>query len=209
MAAYDIQGNGGAANIILLEAATSTLSVLTLYDNQVINTDILTMPSGGWRPVPFAFISNSVLIRNPSTGELRRITLPDTGVESRTIAVNSPPADYEIQAIGDLDADGQNDIVARSTNDDQVRFYLMDGNKLSKVCTGITTAHWNVVGMQDWDGNGVNDLLVSESGGDRRIVVLYMEVKSYANGSISIPQIKSNQVLGRLGMGTVAGLGAR
>jgi len=90
-----------------------------------------------------------------------------------------------------------------------VRFYLMDGNKLSKVCTGLTTAHWNVVGMQDWDGNGVNDLLVSESGGDRRIVVLYMEVKSYANGSISIPQIKSNQVLGRLGMGTVAGLGAR
>ena len=209
VAAYDIQGNGGAANIILLEAATSTLSVLTLYDNQVINTDILTMPSGGWRPVPFAFIANSVLIRNPSTGELRRITLPDTGVESRTIAVNSPPADYEIQAIGDIDADGQNDIVARSTNDDQVRFYLMDGNKLSKVCTGLTTAHWNVVGMQDWDGNGVNDLLVSESGGDRRIVVLYMEVKSYANGSISIPQIKSNQVLGRLGMGTVAGLGAR
>jgi hypothetical protein len=123
--------------------------------------------------------------------------------------VDSPPANYEIQAIGDIDSDGQNDIVARSEGEDQVRFYMMDGNKISQVCTGLTTAHWNVVGMQDWDGNGVNDLLVSENGGDRRIVVLYMEVKSYVNGSVSIPQIKGNQVLGRLGMGTVVGLGPR
>jgi hypothetical protein len=209
VAAYDIQDKGGAANIILLNAATSTLNVLTIYDGAVVSTDTLTMPSGGWRPVPFAFIPNSVLIRNPSTGELRRITLPDTGVASRTILVDSPPANYEIQAIGDIDSDGQNDIVARSEGEDQVRFYMMDGNKISQVCTGLTTAHWNVVGMQDWDGNGVNDLLVSENGGDRRIVVLYMEVKSYVNGSVSIPQIKGNQVLGRLGMGMVVGLGPR
>ena len=209
VAAYDIQDKGGAANIILLNAATSTLNVLTIYDGAVVSTDTLTMPSGGWRPVPFAFIPNSVLIRNPSTGELRRITLPDTGVASRTILVDSPPANYEIQAIGDIDSDGQNDIVARSEGEDQVRFYMMDGNKISQVCTGLTTAHWTVVGMQDWDGNGVNDLLVSENGGDRRIVVLYMEVKSYVNGSVSIPQIKGNQVLGRLGMGTVVGLGPR
>ena len=209
VAAYDIQGKGGAANIILLNAATSTLNVLTIYDGAVVSTDTLTMPSGGWRPVPFPFIPNSVLIRKPNTGELLRITLPDTGVASRTIAVDSPPANYEIQAIGDIDSDGQNDIVARSEGDDQVRFYMMDGNKISQVCTGLTTAHWNVVGMQDWDGNGVNDLLVSENGGDRRIVVLYMEVKSYVNGSVSIPQIKGNQVLGRLGMGTVVGLGPR
>lgn len=209
VAAYDIQGKGGAANIILLNAATSTLNVLTIYDGAVVSTDTLTMPSGGWRPVPFAFIPNSVLIRKPNTGELLRITLPDTGVASRTIAVDSPPANYEIQTIGDIDSDGQNDIVARSEGDDQVRFYMMDGNKLSQVCTGLPTAHWNVVGMQDWDGNGVNDLLVSENGGDRRIIVLYMEVKSYVNGSVSIPQIKGNQVLGRLGMGTVVGLGPR
>ena len=209
VAAYDIQGKGGAANIILLNAATSTLNVLTIYDGAVVSTDTLTMPSGGWRPVPFAFIPNSVLIRKPNTGELLRITLPDTGVASRTIAVDSPPANYEIQTIGDIDSDGQNDIVARSEGDDQVRFYMMDGNKISQVCTGLTTAHWNVVGMQDWDGNGVNDLLVSENGGDRRIIVLYMEVKSYVNGSVSIPQIKGNQVLGRLGMGTVVGLGPR
>ena len=209
VAAYDIQGKGGAANIILLNAATSTLNVLTIYDGAVVSTDTLTMPSGGWRPVPFPFIPNSVLIRKPNTGELLRITLPDTGVASRTIAVDSPPANYEIQTIGDIDSDGQNDIVARSEGDDQVRFYMMDGNKISQVCTGLTTAHWNVVGMQDWDGNGVNDLLVSENGGDRRIIVLYMEVKSYVNGSVSIPQIKGNQVLGRLGMGTVVGLGPR
>ena len=209
VAAYDIQDKGGAANIILLNAATSTINVLTIYDGAVVSTDTLTMPSGGWRPVPFAFIPNSVLIRNPSTGELRRITLADTGVASRTILVDSPPANYEIQAIGDIDSDGQNDIVARSEGEDQVRFYMMDGNKISQVCTGLTTAHWNVVGMQDWDGNGVNDLLVNENGGDRRIVVLYMEVKSYVNGSVSIPQIKGNQVLGRLGMGTVVGLGPR
>ena len=209
VAAYDIQGKGGAANIILLNAATSTLNVLTIYDGAVVSTDTLTMPSGGWRPVPFPFIPNSVLIRKPNTGELLRITLPDTGVASRTIAVDSPPANYEIQTIGDIDSDGQNDIVARSEGEDQVRFYMMDGNKISQVCTGLTTAHWNVVGMQDWDGNGVNDLLVSENGGDRRIIVLYMEVKSYVNGSVSIPQIKGNQVLGRLGMGTVVGLGPR
>jgi hypothetical protein len=85
----------------------------------------------------------------------------------------------------------------------------MNGNTISQVCTGLFTAHWDVQGMYDWDGNGVNDLVVSESGGDRRVVVLYMEVKTYANGSISIPQIKSNQVLGRLAVGEVVGLGIR
>ena len=63
--------------------------------------------------------------------------------------------------------------------------------------------------MYYWDGSGVNDLVVSENGGRRRVVVLYMEVKSYASGAIIIPQIKSNQVLGRLGVGAIAGLGVR
>jgi hypothetical protein len=178
-------------------------------DSVVVSTTDLIMPSGLWRPVPFSFIADSVLIRYPQTGELRRITMPGRGVASRTIAVGSPPANYEIQAIGDLDADGQPDIVAHCAQEDQVRFYIMNGNNVSQVCTGLCTAHWNVQGMYDWDGNGVNDLLVSEGGGDRRVVVLYMEVKTHANGSISIPQIKSNQVLGALGVGEVVGLGVR
>ena len=209
VAAYDVQADGSAADIILLNSATSTVSVVNLYDGEVVNTVDLAMPSGGWRPVPFAFIKNSVLIRHSNTGELRRMTMPESGAPSRTMQVDSPPAQYEIQAIGDIDNDGLPDIIARSTNEDQVRFYIMNGNNLSQVCTGLCTAHWNIQGMQDWDGNGVNDLLAIENGGDKRVVVLYMEVNAYANGSLSIPQIKSNQVLGRLGMGTVVGLGAR
>ncbi|MCE9618294.1 MAG: FG-GAP-like repeat-containing protein [Planctomycetes bacterium] len=203
VAAYDVQGDGSADDILLLNPATSTLSVVNMYDGEAVNTVDLAMPGGGWRPVPYPFIANSVLIRNPGTGELRRITMPDTGVDSRTIEVGSPPASYEIQAIGDLDADGQPDLVARSAADDQVRFYLMNGNSISQVCTGIPTGHWNVTGLRDFDSNGVLDLLLSESGGDRRIVVLYMQVLS------NIPQIKSNQVVGRLGMGGVVGLGTR
>ncbi len=209
VAAYDIEADGSAADILLVNPATATLRVVTMGDAVASSTTDLIMPSGVWRPVPFPFIANSVLIRHPQTGELRRITMPGRGVASRTLAVGSPPANYEIQAIGDLDADGQSDIVASSREDDQVRFYLMNGNTISQVCTGLFTAHWDVQGMYDWDGNGVNDLVVSESGGDRRVVVLYMEVKTYANGSISIPQIKSNQVLGRLAVGEVVGLGIR
>ena len=144
--------------------ATATLRVVTMGDAVASSTTDLIMPSGVWRPVPFPFIANSVLIRHPQTGELRRITMPGRGLASRTIAVGSPPANYEIQAIGDLDGDGQPDIVARSGDDDQVRFYMMNGNNIAQVCTGLCTAHWNVQGMHDWDGNGVNDLLVSESG---------------------------------------------
>ena len=127
----------------------------------------------------------------------------------QTIAVASPPADYEIQTIGDLDGDGNNDIVAHSQSEGNVLFYMMNGTSLIQTCTGICSGRWNVNGMYDWDGSGVNDLVVSENGGRRRVVVLYMEVKSYANDSISIPQIKSNQVLGRIGVGTIAGLGVR
>jgi hypothetical protein len=209
VAAYDIEADGSAADILLVNPATATLRVVTMGDAVASSTTDLIMPSGVWRPVPFPFIANSVLIRHPQTGELRRITMPGRGVASRTIPVGSPPANYEIQAIGDLDGDGQPDIVARCAQEDQVRFYLMDGNNISQVCTGMCTAHWNVQGMYDWDGNGVNDLVLSENGGDRRVVVLYMEVKTYANGSISIPQIKSNQVLGALGVGEVVGLGVR
>lgn len=209
VAAYDVAADGSAADILLVNPATATLRVVTMGDAVASSTTDLMMPTGDWRPVPFPFIANSVLIRHPQTGELRRITMPGRGLASRTIAVGSPPANYEIQTIGDLDGDGQPDIVARSRDDDQVRFYMMNGNNISQVCTGLCTAHWNVQGMYDWDGNGVNDLLVSEAGGDRRVVVLYMEVKTYANGSISIPQIKSNQVLGALGVGEVVGLGVR
>ncbi|MEI6272563.1 MAG: VCBS repeat-containing protein, partial [Phycisphaerae bacterium] len=209
VAAYDVAADGSSADIVLVNPATATLRVVTMGDAVASSTTDLIMPSGVWRPVPFPFIANSVLIRHPQTGELRRITMPGRGLASRTIAVGSPPANYEIQAIGDLDGDGQPDIVARSGDDDQVRFYMMNGNNISQVCTGLCTAHWNVQGMHDWDGNGVNDLLVSEAGGDHRVVVLYMEVKTYANGSISIPQIKSNQVLGALGVGEVVGLGVR
>jgi hypothetical protein len=203
VAAYNIAGDGGAADILLVNPATAIVRVLKMSDGAVADTVDLQMPGGSWRPVPFAFIANSVLVRHTVTGELRRITLPSAGAASRTIAVDSPPASYEIQAIGDLDADGQPDIVARSADEDQVRFYLMNGNKLVQVCTGIPTAHWNVVGMRDYDGNGVNDLVLSEAGGDHRIVVLFMEVLS------DIPQIKSNQVIGRFGAGAVVGLGER
>ena len=105
--------------------------------------------------------------------------------------------------------DGNNDIVAHSQSEGNVLFYMMNGTSLIQTCTGICSGRWNVQGMYDWDGSGVNDLVVSENGGRRRVVVLYMEVKSYANDSISIPQIKSNQVLGRIGVGTIAGLGVR
>ena len=209
VAAYDIAADGSPADILLVNAATSTLRVLTMGDSVVVSTTDLIMPSGLWRPVPFPFIADSVLVRHPQTGELRRITMPGRGVASRTIAVGSPPANYEIQAIGDLDADGQPDIVAHCAQEDQVRFYIMNGNNVSEVCTGLCTAHWNVQGMYDWDGNGVNDLLITEVGGDHRVVVLFMEVKTYATGSITIPQIRSNQVLGTFGVGEIVGLGSR
>ncbi|MSR33283.1 MAG: hypothetical protein EXS12_00525 [Phycisphaerales bacterium] len=210
VAAYDIEADGSPADILLVNAATKTLRIVIMGDGIPSGSPIdLVMPSGAWRPVPFAFIPNSALIQNPSTGALLLLTTPAAKVPSQTIALASPHSDYEIQAIGDLDGDGSNDIVTHSQSESAVRFYMMNGTSLLQVCTGICSGHWNVQGMYDWDGSGVNDLLISENGGRRRVVVLYMEVKSYANKTISIPEIKSNQVLGRLSIGGIAGLGAR
>ena len=210
LAAYDIEANGSPADILLVNAATKTLRIVIMGDGVASGSPIdLIMPSGAWRPVPFAFIPNSALIQNPSTGQLLLLTTPTARVPSQTIAVASPPADYEIQTIGDLDGDGNNDIVVHSQSEGNVLFYMMNGTSLIRTCTGICSGRWNVHGMYDWDGSGVNDLVVSENGGRRRVVVLYMEVKSYANDTIIIPQIKSNQVLGRLGVGAIAGLGVR
>ncbi len=210
LAAYDIEADGSPADILLVNAATKTLRIVIMGDGVASGSPIdLIMPSGAWRPIPFAFIPNSALIQNPSTGQLLLLTTPTATVPLQTIAVASPPADYEIQTIGDLDGDGNNDIVAHSQSEGNVLFYMMNGTSLIQTCTGICSGRWNVHGMYDWDGSGVNDLVVSENGGRRRVVVLYMEVKSYASGAIIIPQIKSNQVLGRLGVGAIAGLGVR
>jgi hypothetical protein len=173
VAAMDFDGDG-VQDIVTRAADQRQIRVLRMREGEPTTEFSFDMPGGGWSVVPHA-LDSGMLIRHGPSGTVRRVRRNPLSGEITIEDAPSPGASTRIEGIGDLDGDGNLDMVCRDPSDDAISIWRMDrqGKLISARDTGLDGGKWKVEAVRDWDNNGCDDLLVSE-GGSGRLIVLSM-----------------------------------
>ena len=67
---------------------------------------------------------------------------------------------------GDLDGDGNGDILWRDTNGNGAIWFMNGGQVLSPAGLGIVPANWTIAATGDFNGDGKSDILWRDTGGN-------------------------------------------
>ncbi len=192
VASVDFDGDG-VDDVVTRDAATTSLNVLRMRDGVPTTEFVVPLPSLEWHAVPH-HLDGGILIRNSVNGNVRRVSRnPVTGAITSAEAP-SPDADTAIEGTGDVDGDGNLDMVCRNPGTDELSIWRLDihGDLIQARDTGIDGSAWKVEAVRDWDNNGCDDLLVSR-GGSGRLVVLYMHFEQ------GVPKILKSRLIGNTG----------
>lgn len=121
-----------------------------------------------------------LLWRHAVTGELSAWLMTGTSVDAEVSLSPSsePDLDWQIEALGDLDADGWQDLVWRNAASGALRVWLLDGTDLRQevplTTTSVPPPSWRVAGAWDVDDDGATDL-VWQNDTSGRLVVWYLD----------------------------------
>jgi len=191
-ASLDFDGDG-VQDIITRDADDHEVHVLRMRNGQIAGEFAFALPGAGWNVVPHAMVSG-MLIRHAASGEVRRVEQNVlTGAIEQTVAP-SPAPSAAIEGLGDIDGDGADDMITRDPSNDEISIWRMDrrGQLISARDMGIDGGRWKVEAVRDWDNNGSDDLLVTE-GGSGRLIVLYMHFED------GVCKILKSRVIGSVG----------
>ena len=116
-----------------------------------------------------------LLIRDTATGAVKRVTRDAVRGTISVADAPSPSRDEVIEGIGDLDGDGNDDMVCRNPDSGDVSIWRLDenGKLIAMRVMCLNGLIWKIEGVHDWDGDGIEDLLLSHDHA-RRLIVMHV-----------------------------------
>ncbi|MBL9147130.1 MAG: VCBS repeat-containing protein [Phycisphaerae bacterium] len=163
LAIGDINGDR-MADLVLRNPLTNTVHAWMMRAQHRIDTKTLGSANG------FTFAASGdfngdgnvdLAFRTTENGAVFLWLLDGTAFSGGFVTNANPIAsNWQVQATGDLDGDGNDDIVWRNTQDGQVNGWLMDGLvRKAGGSIGAIALDWTLETSADLDGNGKGDLV--------------------------------------------------
>ncbi|MBU6210479.1 MAG: VCBS repeat-containing protein, partial [Planctomycetes bacterium] len=174
VASTDFDGDG-VDDIITRDPVAKSVVAIRMRDGKSTGVEYaFNIPSSTWQVVPHKLVGG-LLIRDALTGAVKRVTRDPT---NGTIAVTDAPSPGRgelIEGIGDLDGDGNDDMVCRNPDTGDVSIWRLDekGQLIAMRVVCLNGLLWKIEGVHDWDGDGIEDLLLSHDH-TRRLIVMHV-----------------------------------
>lgn len=174
------------ANDYTLMAHNGSGTVVTWNMNNVTRlankTEKSTAPGSGWNILARIDYDDDgyddLFLQNPTTGQLRIWHMKGAALATNTLLPYTLPTStgYYFAAMGDMDGDGNVDIVWQHATANVLAYWYMDGNTRTSAVTinnaPSRSSGFYVKGINDFDGDGNADLLWHHTNG--AIALWYM-----------------------------------
>ena len=174
VAGTDFDGDG-VDDIITRDPVGKVVKAIRMRDGKATGVEYtFTIPSSSWLVVPHK-LAGGLLIRDAATGAVKRVTRDSVRGTITVADAPSPARDEAIEGIGDLDGDGNDDMVCRNPDTGDVSIWRLDekGDLLAMRVMCLNGLLWKIEGVHDWDGDGIEDLLLSHDHA-RRLIVMHV-----------------------------------
>ncbi|MBZ5640777.1 MAG: FG-GAP-like repeat-containing protein, partial [Acidobacteriia bacterium] len=164
----DFDGNGHP-DILWRNATTGQIGAWRM--NGAVHIGWISMPteppSSGWQIQGVGDFdgngSSDLLWRNTTTGQVRAWLMNgSTIVSTASMPTERPTSGWQIQGVGDFNADGKPDVLWRNTTTGQVGAWLMNGVVIDHwvwMPTEPPTSGWQIQGVGDFNADGNSDVL--------------------------------------------------
>jgi FG-GAP-like repeat/FG-GAP repeat len=131
-----------------------------------------------------------ILWRNTSTNQFYAWLMNGVVQSSGAFLTPSTVASvWQVRGIGDLDADGKNDLLWQNTSTGQIYAWFMNGLALSSgsfLSPSPVATVWRIQGMADFDGDGKPDILWRNTS-TQQLYVWFMNGVTQSSGSFLTP----------------------
>lgn len=167
--AGDLDGDGDD-DIILFNTGGGTYQRNTIQANAVISKNYMPLWGGVYTFEAMGDfdgdLDDDILMRNSSTGRYNRFDIQNgVIVDNGGLFPVYASSDFTFQGVADLDADGDDDLLVRSTSTGSWVSFIMQNNLVqSTVPQGnlYASSDWVFQGVGDFDNDGDDDILLRD-----------------------------------------------
>ena len=161
---WNCQGQGTISHLMAQSQwVTGPADIRLPFNKKVYNVGtmgpILGFP---YKPTPYDFNDDGkadLLWRNTLNGMVAGWLMNGTTIGASTF-LGGVPAEWNMEAIGDVDGDGQADVLWKHVSTHMVAVWLMNGLSIRSVnFLGGVSPEWEIAGTGDVSGDGKTDLV--------------------------------------------------
>jgi hypothetical protein len=162
--------NGDGKGDLLWQDTAGDLAIWFMNGSQISSTTSLgtVPPSSGWSII--LATTGDILWRNTS-GALALWRVNGSTVQST--ALGTVPSNWQVVNVGDFNGDGNVDLLFRDSNSGTVAIWFLNssGTVQSTATVGVvpTSSGWTIVDTGDYNGDGMSDILWTDTSGDLAI----------------------------------------